>query len=391
MRYIVQLCTGSFSHSVLKPEEVVSTLEYCMRALEVEKVIFGWAPDASLNKTISGLLDTYHVEKYLWLPVFAEIQTQDSADSNESIAAVAEQEVSKFAGDTFEFACQSSPGSLRRAEEVFDQLTEGYRVDGVFLDRIRYASAANSRSALFGCWCPRCRKLYEAEGIDTERLQRMAREMNPGSLPSGGCGADPGSMMPGGCEADPGSLIPDSREGFIYRYRDQDIDGLMQVKRRIISQQVKTLCSAFRSRGLKIGADTFAPSVADLVGQDLAALGAEADFIKPMVYLRTNAPAGVPFELGGLGNEVKQRLDQLWGGDTSGMELTVRQMQMLMEQNVRTVPGIDVNRVENICTSDIDYVREYLKRLKAVGTETVVLSWDIMHISRDTIDALADL
>lgn len=367
MRYIVQLCTGSFSRSVLEAKEVVRKLEYCMQVLDVEKVIFGWAPDASLNRTISRLLDDHQVEKYLWLPVFAEIQNQEDADPNENIVETAQMDVSKFAGDTFEFACQSSEKNIWHAVDVFDQLTDGYTVDGVFLDRIRYASAANSFSTLFGCWCPRCRRLYKAEGADIERLQQIAAE---------------GKM---------GSFLPEELEGFTYRFSDPDINHLMCAKRKLISGQVEKLVEIFHSRGLKVGADTFAPAVADFVGQDLEALGTKADFIKPMVYLRTNAPAGVPFELHGLGEHIRQRLDTLWDGDTSGMEVTVRQMRALKEKRIDVAPGVDVNRVEGLCSSDALYVKQFLEQLKAAGMEKAVLSWDIMHISKEMIDVIADI
>ncbi len=154
MRYTVQLCTGSFDRSVLEPQEVVRKLEHTLQILDVERVIFGWAPEDGLNRAICSLLEKHGIEKYLWLPVFAEIQNQEDAEPNRNIAGRERQDVNKFAGDNFEFACQSSAKSIGRAAEVFDELTEGCRVDGVFLDRIRYASAAGSFGNLFGCWCP---------------------------------------------------------------------------------------------------------------------------------------------------------------------------------------------------------------------------------------------
>lgn len=365
MRYIVQLCTGSFQRSVLEVQEVARKLEYAIQTLDVEKVIFGWAPDGALNRAVCSLLEKHGIEKYLWLPVFAEIQNQKDAEPNRSIAGQERQDISKFAGDNFEFACQSSLKSISRAVEVFDELSDGCRLDGVFLDRIRYASAAGSFGNLFGCWCQRCQEIYRAEGADTERLQRLAEE--------------------GRMEA----FLPEELDGFCYRFADRDVDRLMRAKRRLISGQVKALEKTFRDRGLKVGADTFAPAIADFVGQDLEAIGAGMDFIKPMVYLRTDAPAGVPFELSGLGDGIKRRLDGLWGSDTAGMSLAAAQMKQLRDKHICAVPGIDVNRVEGLCDSDTDYVKTFLKKLQSEGTEKVVLSWDIMHIPDEMFAAAA--
>jgi len=367
MRYILQLSTGSFSQSELKAEEAVKVLEYCMRVLDVEKVIFGWASDVKLNQEISRMLDGHPVEKYLWLPVFAEIQDREDVQRNVKAAEEREQEINACKGDSFDFVCQSSPENMEYAMEVFDRLTEGCHMDGVFLDRIRYASAAGSVSALYGCWCPRCRDIYVKNGVNTERIWHMAKA---------------GQIA---------QFMPAALEQSVYRYADRDIDRLMGVKRQIISSQVGALCDKFHERGLKVGADTFAPSVADFVGQDIDALAKKADFIKPMVYIRTDAPAGIPFEMRSLGGGIKKKLDRLWGEDTESMESAIRQMQKLKNKNYNIAPGIDANRIEGICGADTAYVKEFLQKLMAAGIDRAVLSWDIMRISRETIDAAADV
>ncbi len=47
---------------------------------------------------------------------------------------------------------------------------------------------------------------------------------------------------------------------------------------------------------MKIGIDTFSPFISYFTGQDLEKLQEVADFIKPMMYRTTKAPAGLPFE-----------------------------------------------------------------------------------------------
>ena len=367
MRYILQLSTGSFGRPACNADEAVKTLEYCMQILDVEKVIFGWAADVALNQEISRMLDGYPVEKYLWLPVFAEIQDREGVRQNKSIMDQKMQRINTCKGDAFDFVCQSSRENMAYAVEVFDRLTAGCHMDGVFLDRIRYASAAGGIGALYGCWCPHCQDIYEKNGVDTERIRGMAKE--------------------GKAE----QFKPSARRQNIYQYEDREIDRLMKIKRQIITSQVGELCSRFHSRGLKVGADTFAPSIADFVGQDIDALAEKVDFVKPMVYIRTDAPAGIPFELRALGKGIKKRLDELWGGDTGDMEVLTRQMQELESRGRNIAPGIDANRIEGICDADTAYVKEFLRKLATAGIDRVVLSWDIMQISKETIRELADV
>lgn len=220
---------------------------------------------------------------------------------------------------------------------------------------------------MYGCWCPHCQDIYEKNGVDTERVRAMAEEENMERF------------------------IPSALERGIYRYRDQDIDRLMAAKRQIITSQVGALCERFHSRGLKVGADTFAPSIADFVGQDIDALAEKVDFVKPMAYIRTDAPAGIPFELRALGDSIKKRIDELWEGDTGSMETLVRQMQELKGRGYAVAPGIDANRIEGICDADTTYVKDFLRKLDLAGIDRAVLSWNILQISKETIRELADV
>lgn len=367
MRYIIQLSTGSFEKSSVKAADVLQKLELCCRHLRPEKLIFGWAPDAELNRMICEFSAEQGMESYLWLPVFAEIQDFTKVRINRKITQDKEKAFNTDGGDRFEFACQSDALTLKRVEEVFDKMTDGCAVNGVFLDRIRYASPAVSGNAIYGCWCPHCQNTYQSCGVATGKILEMAGNR------------------------DLGKFIPKERHGMAYRFADQNVDRLMEAKRTVISRQVSQLCGAFRKRGLKIGIDTFAPAIADFVGQDLPALGKQADFVKPMVYLRTNAPAGLPFELKGLGEAVKRKLDQLWGGPVDTITNVVKQVCLLKDMGIGVTPGIDVNKIEGICSADGNYVRTFIEELGKAGCDAVVLSWDVMRISREMTETLESL
>jgi hypothetical protein len=63
---------------------------------------------------------------------------------------------------------------------------------------------------------------------------------------------------------------------------------------------VRTASQQASDLGLAVGLDCFSPSLARMVGQDLAALDGTCRWIKIMSYPRVFGPAGIPFELHGL-------------------------------------------------------------------------------------------
>lgn len=366
MKYILQINTGSFTHTAAEGQAFVSRLSHCLDRIDVDKVIYGWSPDRRVNETVTEYLQKKGIEKYLWLPVFCEIHDPETADNAVDVTGSGNHAIDDLCeGESFDFVCQSSARNLAHAISVYDEMTAGLPVDGVFLDRIRYASAANSVRDLYGCWCPRCRARYEAAGVDAERMISLSRE--------------------GGVNA----FMPRAMERGVYRYEDPDIDALMRVKRGIVTEAAEKLCAHFAGAGKKIGIDTFASGVSDFVGQDLEKLGAMVDFIKPMAYLRTYAPAGVPFEVGALGKDIAARISQFYGADACSMDAAVAQFAALMKTGAYVAPGIDVNRIDPICDATPQYVQTYLNRLEEIGCKSVVLAWDAMRMGEDVLDAVS--
>ena len=366
MKYLLQVNTGSFTHTAADGRAIERQLDKCLSRIEVEKVIYGWSPDRRVNEAIVGYLHKKGIEKYLWLPIFCEIHDAQFAEAFEAVDGKGNQAIDDLCqGESFDFVCPSSDRNLRTATDVYDELTKDLPVEGVFIDRIRYASAANSVRDLYGCWCPRCAARYEVAGVDIGRIRRLGRSS---------------ALAP---------FMPSRRENGVYRYEDVDIDALMRVKRTLITEAAEKLCAHFRGIGKKIGIDTFASGTADFVGQDLPALGAMVDFIKPMVYLNTHAPAGVPYEVGAMGGEIARRIDEIEGAPACSMDAAIGQIRQLMDTGAYVAPGIDVNRIDPICTATPEYVRTYLDRLEEIGCRSVVLAWDAMRMGDDVLDAIA--
>ena len=365
MRYTLQVNTGAFTHHVTNHAEMLYKVSYCIDRLDIDKVIFGWSSDRIINEALVALLVKHGIEKYFWLPVFSDVYDTSVYDHFQDIKGCFGTAINIVEGENFDFVCQSSDANIRNAIRTYDELIAGLNIDGVFIDRIRYASAANSSTSLYGCWCPRCRANYEKANIDLEYLESSAN-VN-----------------------DMKSFLPDDLVGACYRFHDNNIDKLFAVKRSTINRAVMSLCEAFRTRKLKIGIDTFAPILTNFIKQDLIELGKLVDFIKPMVYLRTLAPAGMPYEVAALGSDIGLRLNELWKNDVLQMETVESSMHAFSSEGIVTIPGIDVNRIKGICNATPAYAVDYIDLMEQAGYQSIVLSWDALRISEEMIDAIA--
>lgn len=366
MKYTLQVNTGSFTHTAADGKTIALRLDQCFDRIDVDKVIYGWSPDRKVNEAVTDYLEKRGIEKYLWLPVFCEIHDPETAETFVDVTGSGNHAIDDLCeGESFDFVCQSSEKNINHAIQVYHDMTDGLPVDGVFIDRIRYASAANSVKDLYGCWCPRCRARYRAASVNEDRIRALSKD--------------------GGIEA----FMPSAAKNGVYSYENPDIDALMRVKRETITEATEKLCAHFRKAGKKIGIDTFAGGVADFVGQDLKTLGSMVDFIKPMVYLRTHAPAGVPFEVGAMGEAVARRISELGGADACSMDAAILQIKALLDTGANVAPGIDVNRIDPICSATPEYVCTYLNRLEEIGCSTAVLAWDAMRMSDEVLDAIA--
>ncbi len=137
---------------------------------------------------------------------------------------------------------------------------------GVFLDRIRYPSPANGLEYLGACSCSACTKaFYRDNGMDWPDL---VREMV--------------------------NWAAYGREGAV-KFRDAHKPA-REFRAKMVATAVSRYSEAVHGAGLRVGLDLLAPALSDIVGQDYALLSRNADFIKPMLYCKASAPAGLPLE-----------------------------------------------------------------------------------------------
>ena len=123
--------------------------------------------------------------------------------------------------------------------------------------------------------------------------------------------------------------------------------------------------------------DLYAPFMAPFVGQDYAILARHADFIKPMLYRRTFAPAGMGFEY----DLLRQAVPGATGYPDFAMDVDFLDSQLAAMEPYPCAkyPGIEINWRKDVVPTSPEYVVESLDAVMRHGFSGAVLSWNIME------------
>lgn len=345
-KYILQICTGGWNNRNYTTEQILDRLDKVTEMIPVEKVIIGWNLEAAPYEEIGEYLHSKGISMILWLPVFSEIGHLEDAQQSVDLWGVKTEPYNLQEGEDFTFFCPSSPKNLDAVRNIYEKYFAGCGFDGVFLDKIRTASYVAGQSGVLSCGCENCMRTYLADGVDIDLLKAKVEK----------------------------GIVRD----------DSTMKEFLKVKAAIISRSVGELEDWFHSKGLEVGLDLFAPDLADIVGQDYAALSAKADFIKPMMYRKTEAPAGIGFE--------RRAFEPEFSSDSLSAGYLHRELLKAAELSACPVyPGIEINYREDIARTSPDYIIESLRTVREAGLPGAVLAWDIMLAPDSHLEAIAGL
>lgn len=349
--YILQIHTGSFQNAHTNLQEIKNKIGPILKKQSIKAVIFGWHLDHNLNQSILDYFHQQGIACYFWLPVLSEIDLIKESIGVTNYTGNQAQKVSVIEDESFSFLCPTHQESIHNVCALYEEQLSSLNFDGIFLDKIRFSSFVNGYEEGFGCFCDTCNAVFEEHEVDVVYLKELFATHDE-------------KLLQGAYD----------QIGH-YHFADSKVQAFYQVRSQMITNLVGTLCDYFHEKNLKVGLDIYAPFFAYHCGQDIQALSQKADFLKPMFYRYTQAPAGMQYEY----DAYKQYFQNTSAFilNPIGEEALAMQVNFLKQAKCAVYPGIEVNAIENICSvnpekfkDSRDFFHEYF--------DTMVCCWNCL-------------
>jgi hypothetical protein len=373
----LQIFTGGYAGESASFDEVRRKLDATLPRLKVSRIIIGWAPRPGLYEAVADHLAGTKIELYLWLPVFSETGLLRQCAPTVGASGRATERYQAKAGESFDFYCPVNPTNSEQPGTIFREHFASGGFQGVFLDKIRYPSFANGLDGGLSCFCPDCRAVYQRAGLDIEQLR--AQIDNLATLPT------------------PFSVT--SYHSGTYDFADELWAQFFDLRSQLVFEALSRLTGQFRDWGYRIGMDVFAPFLSQFVGQDIPRLSSLCDFVKPMMYRATFAPAGLPFELEAMLSQIKASPSarasyaDLLGLDQErqpfDLDFAVRDLAELSTACACPVQaGLEINHVPGVAEVGPDYIHQTLPAYLKAASGGVVLSWNLLDAPEANLTAV---
>lgn len=363
MKYIAQAFTGGFNYEYLYDKNYIfSSVKNALDILNIDSLIIGWNKDKSLYKDLVNYILDKGKKVYLWLPVFSEASSLKKTIGAIDFNGREHKNVSAIEGEDFSFSCPSDETNINNAKEIYEEYFSDIPFSGVFLDKIRYSSFGNGFESAMGCFCEKCKSSFEKYEADVNAFTEKLKSKENKNY-----------------------LLPNSIKDGAYAFLDELTNKIFTARAKIITNSVVSLIDYFHSKNMEAALDVYAPLFSYYVGQDIASLSQHADFIKPMVYRITNAPAGIPYEYESLKKEflkhdvhVEGVFEKLWESELVSDKCFESQIKIKNKAKCPIYFGFEVNYKKGICESSQEYIENSVNILKKNKADGSVLSWDIL-------------
>lgn len=364
--YIVQVSLGGWHNPEYSAEEIIGRIDTVSNIIPVSKVIIGWTLDKDIYRQVGAYLHSKDIKMLIWLPVFAETEEMCESSPAVDLWGNVPSNYDLTEGEGFSFNCPSDPCNASDVLAIYDSHFSDCGFDGVFLDRIRTQSFVSGVEGVLNCGCELCARKFMNEGVDLDKVKEEWQEKGDDFLSVTGYSP---------------------AEGFAFAH--PSAEAFFRAKGRIVSGAVAAIADSLRGRGLEIGMDLYAPFMAAFVGQDYEILASHADFIKPMLYRQTFAPAGMGFEYG----LMRKAAPGAQGYPEFEMDLDFLHLQLeaMEPYPCAKFPGIEINYREDIAPTSAEYVSQSLEAVMSHHFDGTVLSWNIMEAPLAHLDCLKGL
>ena len=361
--YIVQVSLGGWHSPDYTAEQIIGRIDTVSRLIPVQKVIIGWSQNKDIYRQVGEYLHDKGIRMLLWLPVFAETEEVCENSPAVDLWGKVPTNYDLAAGEGFRFNCPSDPKNVANVVAIYDQMFSDCGFDGVFLDRIRTQSFVSGVSGVLGCGCPLCVERFAAEGVDIEAVKSEYDSMGDAFF-----------------------SVSSYEPTVGFSFENPVAAAYFKAKGHVVSASVAAIADSLRSRGLEVGMDLYAPFMAPFVGQDYAILADHADFIKPMLYRQTFAPAGMGFEY----DLLRKAVPNATGYPELKMDVDFlhSQLQAMEPYACGKYPGIEINYRPVVAPTSPEYISESLKAVLSHGFDGAVLSWNIMQAPLSHLEPL---
>lgn len=402
----IQVFIPSARPEALKKTHLTGIIDYIEHKFHIDIIIIGWGDNPLLYEECLRKAGIYNTQVYFWYPVLSEIPNFRS--SFQVVGYNKGRVSSKWlmdTGENFLFACPNSREFESVLKKNFESLSKklrnsGYK--GVFLDRIRYYSPASGLLSTFCCFCQGCLRKAEHMGIslnkarlELERLIKEIRKIKPSQVPAQSKALN--------------TLFSSFRE-------NQIINDHLHFKFNSIKEVIKRAREIFYKNELKIGLDCFTPSLAPTTGQNYSYLFKYADWIKPMIYIKTFAPAGIPYEIKSIveglikmNRDLREEsvlsflqgyfhcdlpcsVNEIYQKGGVSEEIIPKEVLLAKKQTEASFPiygGVETVSVRGICKPDPSKLKQSIWYLQKYA-DGIVLSWDMFSTPKKNIDLVAE-
>ncbi|MFC1960509.1 hypothetical protein ACFLYO_07355 [Chloroflexota bacterium] len=290
----------------LTPTEVREKLRAAFDLLPLDMVLVGWLlPDKLLNVVVDECQQA-GADLYRWHLLLTGDGVLNPPPEWQVIGLNG-RPVPGFKGmPEFTFMCPNRPAVQEAVlSHLQDRLADD-RYTGLFLDRIRWPSPAENLDAALGCFCPDCQRVAAASGLNLIAVRQHIANL---------------TATRSGLEQFMAALLNPAAIDQTAANSDLKVfTEFLDWRRDRITGFVGQATQVIRKGGKSVGLDCFTLALTGMVGQDLRALNAHGDWIKPMIYGHTYSPAGIVYELSGLADWL---IDRHQMAETEAMALLV--------------------------------------------------------------------
>jgi hypothetical protein len=388
----VQFLEGGPDSARVPPGEARDLLRSAFDRAPIDNVLLGWNLPPALIEACAAECSRRRADLYLWQPLLAGDGVFQPRPEWRTIGADGRPISDSKNRDEFTFVCPNRAGAREAVLQHLEDVLSCGCFQGVFLDRIRFPSPAESPGRMLACFCEDCARAAENAWVDLASVRRHLEWL----LQTG----------EGKRSVIASFLSPPNPAQ--YGIAGGPLEQLMNFRRRSITAVVREAAGLARARGLKVGLDCFSPTLARMVGQDLAELSAFGDWIKGMTYIRAFGPAAIPYEIFGLAGtllgsgedeirataflagaaewDLPERREAIRRG---GLPSTVLAEEISRGRKACVRPflaGIELVDMPGIAELHPETIRGDMDALLAAAPDGIVLSWDLRHIPLERLE-----